>query len=75
MYGLESIWNRGSVRLAVRSWPERKLRVEFSANPPQYAQRDDISTVDQYFGGNQEKFLDFMDNTIQAMREPTKAKV
>jgi hypothetical protein len=50
-------------------WLERKLRTEFSANPPVHVIKDDVSMVDQYFEGDQTKFLDFMDNTIAALRE------
>lgn len=59
---------------AAQWWLERKLRAEFSLNPPPFAQvSDDSDFVDQYFDGNQERFLDFMSQTIEAMREPSKS--
>lgn len=59
---------------AAQWWLERKQRAEFSLNPPPFAQgNDDSDFVDQYFDGNQEKFLDFMSQTIEAMREPAKS--
>jgi hypothetical protein len=58
---------------AAQWWLERKLRAEFSANPPLHVQQEGISVQDQYFGGDQDKYLDFMSQTIEALREPSKA--
>ena len=64
--------NKGNLK-AAQWWLERKAKAEFSPNPQPTAQRnDDSDFVNQYFGGNQEKFLDFMEQTIAAMREPIK---
>lgn len=67
--------NKGSLK-AAQWWLERKLRAEFSLNPPTFVQgNDDSDLVNQYFDGNQEKFLDFMSQTIEAMREPIKTQM
>jgi hypothetical protein len=67
--------NKGNLK-AAQWWLERKQRAEFSLNPPPFAQgNDDSDFVNQYFDGNQEKFLDFMSQTIEAMREPIKTQV
>jgi len=65
--------DKGNLK-AAQWWLERKSRTEFSLNPPPFAQgNDDSDFVNQYFDGNQEKFLDFMSQTIEAMREPNKS--
>ena len=67
--------DKGNLK-AAQWWLERKLRAEFSLNPPPFAQgNDDSDFVNQYFDGNQEKLLDFMSQTIEAMREPIKNQV
>jgi hypothetical protein len=64
--------DKGNLK-AAQWWLERKQRAEFSLNPPPFTQgNDDSDFVNQYFDGNQEKFLDFMSQTIEAMREPAK---
>ncbi|HUD07776.1 MAG TPA: hypothetical protein VMQ52_01730 [Candidatus Saccharimonadales bacterium] len=64
--------DKGNLK-AAQWWLERKLRAEFSLNPPPFTQgNDDSDFVSQYFDGNQEKFLDFMSQTIEAMRQPAK---
>jgi hypothetical protein len=64
--------DKGNLK-AAQWWLERKLRSDFSLNPPPFAQgNDDNDFVNQYFDGNQEKLLDFMSQTIEAMREPAK---
>ena len=64
--------DKGNLK-AAQWWLERKQRAEFSLNPPPFAQgNDDSDFVNQYFDGNQDKFLDFMSQTIEAMREPVK---
>ncbi len=65
--------DKGNLK-AAQWWLERKLRAEFSLNAPTFAQGNgDSDFVDQYFDGNQNKFLDFMSHTIEAMREPSKS--
>ena len=60
--------NKGDLK-AAQWWLERKLRVEFSLNPPPITPSDDGNEfVNQYFDSNQEKFLDFMSQTIEAIR-------
>ncbi|HEY4963568.1 MAG TPA: hypothetical protein VIH90_02620 [Candidatus Saccharimonadales bacterium] len=67
--------NKGNLK-ASQWWLERKLRAEFSLNPPPITPQDDGNEfVNQYFDGNQEKFLNFMSKTIEAMREPIKTQV
>jgi hypothetical protein len=66
--------DKGDIK-AAQWWLERKLRAEFSANPPSHVQKEDVSMVDQYFDGDQDKFLDFMQRNINALREvPSKAE-
>jgi hypothetical protein len=65
--------DKGNLK-AAQWWLERKLRAEFSPNPSPFAQgNSDDDLIIQYFDGNQEKFLDFMSQTIEAMREPSKS--
>jgi hypothetical protein len=67
--------NKGNLK-AAQWWLERKQRVEFSLNPQPFAQgNNDSDFVNQYFDGNQERFLDFMSQTIEAMREPIKTNM
>jgi hypothetical protein len=65
--------DKGNLK-AAQWWLERKSKAEFNLNPLPFAQgNDDNDFVNQYFDGNQEKFLDFMSQTIEAMREPSKS--
>jgi hypothetical protein len=64
--------DKGNLK-AAQWWLERKLRSDFSLNSPPAQGNDDSDFVNQYFDGNQDKFLDFMSQTIEAMREPSKS--
>ena len=65
--------DKGDLKMATW-WLERKLRAEFSSNPPLHAQQGTVSMADQYFGGNQEKFLSFFADTMVALQEPVSVK-
>jgi hypothetical protein len=56
--------------LAQSWWLERKLRAEFSSNPSLQTQQANTPIVERYFRGDQDKFLGFMSQTIEALQRP-----
>ena len=60
--------NKGDLK-AAQWWLERKLRGEFSTNLPLHYERQNASIQDRYFGGNPDKFMDFMGKTLDALEE------
>lgn len=61
--------DKGDLKMATW-WLERKLRAEFSINQPLNVQQAPVNMADQYFGGDQDKFLGFLSDTIVALQEP-----
>jgi hypothetical protein len=55
---------------AAQWWLERKLRAEFSSNPSLQTQQANTPIVERYFRGDQDKFLGFMSQTIEALQRP-----
>ncbi|HET9173777.1 MAG TPA: hypothetical protein VFN56_00680 [Candidatus Saccharimonadales bacterium] len=60
--------DQGNLKIAVW-WLERKLRQEFSPNPPSIKEEAEDDFVGKYFGGDNDKFLDFMEQNVKALKE------
>lgn len=60
---------------AAQWWLERKSRAEFSSNSnlPARFESDDTSIVERYYGGDDNKMVQHMINTLEALAEPTKS--
>jgi arylamine N-acetyltransferase len=62
---------------AAQWWLERKSRSEFSNNLPQGLDRSDgsMSIANEYYGGDENKMIEHMLKTLEAIAEPTKTQV
>jgi hypothetical protein len=55
---------------AAQWWLERKSRTEFGANPSPRLEQQNTPIEDRYFGGDTEKFWNFISKTHKALQEP-----
>jgi hypothetical protein len=66
--------NKGDLK-AAQWWLERKSRAEFSSNSnlPAHFERYNTSIVDRYYGGDDNKMIEHMIKTLEALAEPAKS--
>lgn len=61
--------DKGNLK-AAQWWLERKARQEFSANPlPIINEETENDFVAQYFDGDNDKMLDWIENTVKSLRQ------